>query len=306
MVRPHLPDRRADVTSRIPARLFPLLRRFGRQDWLRVGLRNRVIGWFARPGGGPCEVESEVYGLRYRGDLNDHIDWSIFFRGAYEGPELALLGKELARRPGAVAVDVGASAGQHTLFLATLCDHVHAFDPYVPLRRRLEEHVRLIGLDIVTVHAVGVADRDGELDFYEPLESNVCEGSFTRPFTRPVLGPPSPLPVVHGDAYLASLDLPRLDLIKVDVEGFERAVLVGLHETLREHRPLMLFEFTRYTRMTLRGRDELFELLPPDYEAWRIRKNRAAMGLFNRPEAVLEPFDFDGPDPEVNLLLRPA
>lgn len=294
------------MTSRLKAPLFPLMRRLGRQEWLRVGVRNRVIGWVARPGGGSCEVEAPFYGLRYRGDLNDLVDWTVYFHGAYEKPELTLLAELLADRPGAVAVDVGASAGQHTLFLCRLCAHVHAFEPFSPLRRRLETHLRINDVHNVTVHSVGLADVDGELDFYEPLESNICEGSFARPFTRPVLGPPYPLPVVAGDAFLASLDLPRLDLVKIDVEGFERTVLIGIRETLREHRPLLLFEFTRYSRMTLRDRSELFELLPPDYEAWRIRKNRAAMGLFNRPEAVLEPFDFDGPDPEVNLLLRPC
>lgn len=283
-----------------------MLRRLGQQDWLRVGLRNRVIGWFARPGGGSHEVEAPFFGMRYRSDLNDLIDWSVYFHGAYEKPELTLLGELLADRPGAVAVDVGASAGQHTLFFSRLCAHVHAFEPYEPLRRRLVEHVDINGLDNVTVHPVGIADVDGELDFYEPLAANVCEGSFARPFTRPVLGPPSPLPVVHGDAYLTSLELPRLDLVKIDVEGFERRVLIGLRETLRAHRPLMLFEFTRYTRMTLHGADELYELLPPDYQAWRIRKDRASMMLFNRTGAVLEPFDFDAPDQEFNLLLRPS
>jgi FkbM family methyltransferase len=294
------------VNSPRRAPLFPVLRRLGQQDWLRVGLRNRVIGWVARPGGGSHVVEAPFFGMRYLADLNDLIDWSIYFHGAYEKPELTLLGELLADRPGAVAVDVGASAGQHTMFFSRLCAHVHAFEPYSPLRRRLDEHVQLNGLDNVTVHAVGIADTEGELDFYEPLAANVCEGSFARPFTRPVLGPPSLLPVVHGDAYLASLGLERLDLVKIDVEGFERNVLLGLRDTLREHRPLLLFEFTRYTKMTMRDAGELFELLPPDYEAWRIRKNRARAKLFNSADAVLEPFDFDVPDVEVNLLLRPA
>jgi hypothetical protein len=41
---------------------------------------------------------------------------------------------------------------------------------------------------------------------------------------------------------LDSLKLPRIDFIKIDVEGMEMAVLAGAIESVKHHRPAMLIE----------------------------------------------------------------
>ena len=45
-----------------------------------------------------------------------------------------------------------------------------------------------------------------------------------------------------GDEVVESLDIPRLGLIKIDVEGLELAVLKGLQQTLNRHDPVVMFE----------------------------------------------------------------
>jgi FkbM family methyltransferase len=55
------------------------------------------------------------------------------------------------------------------------------------------------------------------------------------------------------------------DLLKIDVEGAEHLVLRGARETIRAHRPLVLFEHQKSTASHYSsGPDELFELLAED------------------------------------------
>ncbi|MCS6882529.1 MAG: hypothetical protein RMK84_01260 [Oscillochloridaceae bacterium] len=107
-----------------------LLRFVGRQEWLRVGLRYYTINRFVNPKrSGSRHFEVNFYGLKYKGDLGQYIDWWVYYFGAYEKAELLLMRDIVARRRNAVCVDVGANVGQHSLFLSRYCAEVHAFEP---------------------------------------------------------------------------------------------------------------------------------------------------------------------------------
>ncbi len=74
-----------------------VLRWLGRREWIPFGVRDRVIRHFADPNlQTPNPYEVEFFGMRYRGDLSNFIDWSVYFYGAYEKANLALL-RDLAR-----------------------------------------------------------------------------------------------------------------------------------------------------------------------------------------------------------------
>ena len=49
------------------------------------------------------------------------------------------------------------------------------------------------------------------------------------------------------DAFVDEHDLQRIDLIKIDVEGFEPEVLAGARRTLERFHPSVLLEFNSFT-----------------------------------------------------------
>jgi hypothetical protein len=49
------------------------------------------------------------------------------------------------------------------------------------------------------------------------------------------------------DSYVRSRNIPRIDLIKLDVDGFEHKVVQGGVATLRTHRPLLVMELGVYS-----------------------------------------------------------
>ena len=59
------------------------------------------------------------------------------------------------------------------------------------------------------------------------------------------------LEIVEGDLYISKLNLKRVDLIKIDVEGFEKYVLLGLKDTLEKYRPFVVMEYSKVTRDNL-------------------------------------------------------
>ena len=153
--------------------------------------------------------------------------------GFYQRDLAALLQGRLA--PDAVVADIGAHIGVVTVLLAGLAPlgRVHAFEPVAENHAHLTANVAANGLDNVTVHRAAVFDTDGEIsleyDATYPGGSHVGQAGAT-------------VPSVRLDTWAAAAGLDRLDLVKLDVEGVEPAVLDGATETLRRFRPILVVE----------------------------------------------------------------
>lgn len=105
------------------------------------------------------------------------------------------------------------------------------------LRRNLAENVR-IEHQVVPM-AIGAAE--GTVQFHE---SGICGAwNHVTPETRIGLGDPTTtVDVVTVDGLVERLGLERLDLIKVDVEGYEGEVLKGMRRTVERLSPVVQIE----------------------------------------------------------------
>lgn len=213
---------------------------------------------------GPVELQSvssrniafdtDFFGLRYRGVSSNLMDAAILLYGAYEKPLLYWLRDttELLQDDHLVFLDVGANTGQHSLFMSRLAAEVHAFEPYPPILERLYYAVESNSLTNMFVHPVGLGEANETLEFFEPPPQNQGTGSFVHSFQdRP--DAVTKLRVVIGDEYLAEQGIERVDLMKIDVEGYEKKVLAGLAKTMERERPILVMEVT-----VSRGKEELF------------------------------------------------
>lgn len=222
----------------------PLLRWWGRQRWIPFGVRDRVLRRLADPDAmASTPFVCDLFGLRYEGDLASFIDWTIYFYGCYERAVLTLLADAAALAgPRAVFLDVGANVGQHALILSRRVAQVHAFEPWDKARRRLERNLALNAVTNVTVHALGLGEHDKDLTFHAPASANWGTGSFVPEVN--LNRSDGTLPVLRGDTALAQRGIGRVDLIKIDTEGFEIKVLSGLAETIARHRPVVVCEMS--------------------------------------------------------------
>jgi FkbM family methyltransferase len=262
-------ERRDPIANGNIGRLLWMLRCIGHQHWIVRG-RDRFIRMFSTPDtSAPVEFEVPFFGARYRGRLNSFIDWSVFFYGAWARNELLLLSDviQALRASGLTkinAYDVGANVGNHTLFLATRCDRVIAFEPYEPVRVQALRKLELNKIRNTVIYPVGLADMASELRFFESGEVSQGEGTFAPPPDQAEASP-LVLPVRRGDDFLNSENLPQMHVLKLDVEGFEAQVLAGLRNRLSSDRPVVLMELSATTRANVADADGLRKLFPSRY-----------------------------------------
>ena len=147
---------------------------------------------------------------------------------------------ELAARlqPGFTYWDVGSHVGYMVAVASRLVGAtgvVVAFEPNPANVKRLQRTIELNGLDNVTVRAVALSDRVGDSEFFlndaSTMGSLVVSSSLAESVT---------VRTSTIDEELKSVPAP--DLLKIDVEGGESAVLAGASRMLRDHRPTLIVE----------------------------------------------------------------
>jgi len=157
-------------------------------------------------------------------------------------PELGLLYREdpmmevivaKALQRDSVCVDVGAHIGSMTqLFQKLAPKGAHVVIEAMPDKASWLR-TAFPGLSVVQT---AVSDREGEVSFFENLDRPGFSSLGARAGrTREVTVPCTTL-----DALLA--DRERIDLIKIDVEGFELDVVKGARDLLARCHPLVIFE----------------------------------------------------------------
>jgi FkbM family methyltransferase len=170
---------------------------------------------------------------------DSYIGRSLDLYGEYSEGE-AVVFRQLMR-PGDVAVEVGANIGVHTVTLAKLAGAaglVIAFEPQRIIFQLLCANLALNGLiNVIARHAAAGAEA-GSINV--PRLDYAMDNNFGGMALGHAEGG-EPVPVVALD----SLTLPSLRLLKIDVEGMERAVLSGARQTIARHRPILYVENDR-------------------------------------------------------------
>jgi FkbM family methyltransferase len=150
-------------------------------------------------------------------------------------------------KPGMTVIDVGANFGYYTLLFGYLVEddgYVYAVEPNPQVVARLRRSVDLNGLAKRTtiVGAAAGSSHGGEVILYVPFgeaKNGTIIGSGDA--ISPDLGSIHRVPQVSLDEVAAKA--PRIDLVKIDVEGSEEAVIFGLMRTLLRDRPALVLEF---------------------------------------------------------------
>ncbi|WP_446744714.1 FkbM family methyltransferase [Silvibacterium acidisoli] len=248
--------------SALPARL-KLLRWLGKQTWIPRGQDLLLRKIWSPDAGQHFLYEVDFFGLRYRGDLARFIDWVIFAYRSYSYCELCLLdalGKEIRTRRGALHfIDVGANVGQHSLFMSVRADKVYSFEPVKSTCTVLEKQISLNNLSNVLVSPYALGATDEVMKFHAGKSNNSGIGTFV-PEPDVEYKDPIDLQIRKGDDLLDEIGCTRVDLLKVDVEGFEEFVFRGLSRHILEDRPAVLSELSDRSREHFGSEEELRKL----------------------------------------------
>jgi FkbM family methyltransferase len=192
----------------------------------------------------------------------------LYWLGAYE-PETLRVFTQLARTA-SVIFDVGAAEGLYSVFAAATNPdaRIHAFEPFA---RAAEIATRNLGLNAalcknVAIHQMALGADDGIASLYVASEGG--GNSSLNPAFRAEHSE-QPTAVRRGDSFVAAHGIERVDLVKIDTESTEPAVLRGLAKCLERHHPDIVCE-------VLVGRTEgalMDALAPLGYGFWSITAN---------------------------------
>ncbi|MDO9521568.1 MAG: FkbM family methyltransferase [Pseudohongiella sp.] len=258
------------------------------QNYLPLKISQLVYKTLSKSGHTPAlSFRCRFYGLEYEGNLNNNIDAAIYYYGAFEKPLLHFMGAAITAIAGkdGVFVDVGANIGQHSLYMSQTSKHVIAFEPFTPVRARLEHHKKLNRITNIEIHALGLSNVTEQQPFYAPSGANAGIGSFDPDSTCKGNKSIGALQLIRGDEFFDQCGLPQLHLIKIDVEGFEKKVLLGLRNTLTRFRPLIVCEMTYSQKHSFVSSREILDMLPDNYVLLCFNKRRPDGSKLHRKNA---------------------
>ena len=136
-------------------------------------------------------------------------------------------------KPGEVVFDVGANVGLYTVLLAKVVGdggQVIAFEPSSQTYAHLLDNLKLNSLTNVRCFRKALGERNGQAMLY----SNEAIGGASLVHTPEGKGPGEVVDIVEGDQLVLAENLPIPRAVKIDVEGYEYAVIQGLRRTLSQ------------------------------------------------------------------------
>ncbi len=135
-----------------------------------------------------------------------------------------------------IAIDIGANKGVYTHLLSRLASGVEAFEPNPKIYRIL---TRYLPRNVVA-HQVALSDSVGTAELIVPMHGGGYSNQTAS--LNPRKRNDGARSVRVAQRTLDSYGFNNVGFIKIDVEGFESAVLTGARETILRERPIMQIE----------------------------------------------------------------
>jgi FkbM family methyltransferase len=180
---------------------------------------------------------------RYRLDIRDNVQRAFYFTGWYERRYVTALVSAL--RKDDVFVDVGAHVGIHTLAVAVRLSELEggcvlAFEPASDTCLALQNNVCMNKLNsYVQVVPLALGAQAEKLALRnDPLRFDAADAA-----VRSFYGPGTDgeeVSVVKFDDWADQSGIERIDIVKIDVEGAELAVLRGMQKSIARFHPRLI------------------------------------------------------------------
>lgn len=176
----------------------------------------------------------------YLDPKNGFIDNEIFWKGVYEEGLLDFLQSQI--KADDVYLDIGANIGQHALFVSHLVTQgaVYAFEPNASIYTQFKDSVEANSVSNIHIYNMGLGKETKQETLFINTEN--VGGSSMLSYKDEMKS--VTIYVEKGDEVLQRADVKKVDFIKLDVEGYEYEVLLGLSHVISTNKPKMIVEFT--------------------------------------------------------------
>ena len=192
------------------------------------------------------------------GSNNDEsIPRTIELNNGYYEAEISQLLKQIIHEDW-ICIDVGANIGAITLMMASLANkgEVHCFEPVPQNYKFLEQNIHSNNIKNTTLNNLGLFSKEKTLTFHYVEE--FAGGAYYSPLgVSDIRETLVNVECLTLDKYIHDHSdiIPRVNLIKIDVEGAEEDVLVGAYNTIKKYSPDLIIEFNPAASLNFYGKD---------------------------------------------------
>lgn len=176
--------------------------------------------------------------------LNSGVDETIAETGIWE-QKIAKQIKNILPKDG-VFIDIGANIGYHSLLASKILSgggHIYSFEPQHSIYLQLLKSVEKNNLKNITVYNTALSDRVGSETLYIREENSGGSTLLSLPVMESFqVGSRVSVELATLDSFLENF--PSVDLIKIDVEGYEYEVFRGAQKLLEKYHPTIIMEFS--------------------------------------------------------------
>ncbi len=189
-------------------------------------------------------------GFQMEASPYDYSTYRIFFFREYEASMSNIISSHLFE--GQTALDIGANRGWFSLLMGTIVGptgRVDSFEPYPPMFDRLQRNLQINNLTWVRPQCVALGSTVGDSWFVPPSDAVIhhvehltgCTGVgyLTDKQSEGAIRVPS----MTLDQYASETALDDVNMMKIDVEGAETAVIHGGRHTIEKSRPILAVEY---------------------------------------------------------------
>ncbi|MFK8011407.1 MAG: FkbM family methyltransferase [Marinicellaceae bacterium] len=211
-------------------------------------------------------VIKRIDGINYELDLEEAIDNAMYYKGSRE-PDTSQALKALCKS-GHTVIDIGANVGSHSLPIASFVGvegQVYAFEPVPWAVNKFKRNLELNNINNITLETIALSDineQEVEMSFRASFklgsksgvgEDGKIDGGWWDECEHVKIR------METLDNYVSNHQIDRIDLIKLDVDGFEGKVIRGALGTLSRFKPILIMEVApTWTKM--RG-DNMMDIL---------------------------------------------
>src|SRR5262245_5100212 len=203
--------------------------------------------------------------------------------------------------PTDICMDIGANVGTMTLATAICAHkgHVYAFEGSPTTTVALQKTLEACGLGNASAYSAVIGRPSQKVKFFDMPDVRSSGFSVAEESARNL--PPvaqSSWNIISTetksvDQLVRELSIPRVDFMKIDVEGGELEVLAGAEQTLKKFRPKVLLEFNSYALVHLREiipRHALAEICKIFEEVYYFQDRTGEKVALPKTEEELETF----------------
>lgn len=218
------------------SKLIKFSRFIGKRDFIRRSLRYRVFTKLKMD----FEFEVNFYGYKYRGNLNNYIDRSVFFFGAHEKEQMNFSKKYIKD---CIVIDCGSNTGNHSLFYSAFSKQVISIEANETLVKDLKNRIHLNKISNIDTYNCGAGSQNAKsLPFYISESDNYGVSSFIDNFA-PNNSIIKQVEIKTLDSIVMNYKNSKIGFIKIDCEGFDYEVLKGARGLISRDMPLIQIEY---------------------------------------------------------------